>query len=764
MRRSLVAVFGVLSMVAGGVGTASADPPGSRWMNSTPTNAPSVRLLGGSGAAVLYELRIPDSAAPTSSWFKPADGAAVRLDPAVRALAGSTLYSRPPGTDVISYRQPPSAAPRLCSVLEEDTVAYTAHGWVQQQYGSHSYQFVTVGANGCSHRSLVTIPNSRLVAADETGFAVEVTTRRDNGGVHDLRYVPFDDPANSVLAYTDEWVYNYVSMSAGAIAWARNGDDLETPAAEVYRWSPAGGSDPVVTVPYWIESTAVNAEATAFAGCATFGGPAATCVAASIPAGGGAVSAVTGAGSVTDDDTSLYLSRFGAGKGIERGPSFADPTRLTRVADIPLLPPVTAAIALGSSRAAYVDSDGPDGPNVSSRSLHWRFAAKTGTGITLLAPIRGGEDVFRISVDGRRQLVGRQGPPDGGSIVLRTEGERDITVFRDVPGQAVYTGTPIEISGTRALWMRNEYTSDPCDPPGCPYYENSSAMLYDVRTGISTRLGEAKTTKWALWGSYVVWASRDGSIFRRDLSSNKTALVKTKGYGVVGLGLWGSYVGWSECTGSPPCYTGRVGYRNMATGAAAVHVVTPGPVAPVVRMTGGHLLFAYGDLPGNGVPHLRELRLGTTVTAPIADASGERDGSGWDAHDEVLAWRTPDEQRAMIAPNSAYVDPPKYLGNALGSASFNRNGGAWTPEFPVSKALPVCQVVIRSKVTGSVLRRLPCAASTGSARASWDGRLTTGRLVPPGSYSWTLTGSDSDGALRWWTGSTAPIAGSVQVG
>jgi hypothetical protein len=133
----------------------------------------------------------------------------------------------------------------------------------------------------------------------------------------------------------------------------------------------------------------------------------------------------------------------------------------------------------------------------------------------------------------------------------------------------------------------------------------------------------------------------------------------------------------------------------------------------------------------------------------------------------VLAWITPTGQHAMVAPNSAYADPPKYLGNALGSATFTPDGDgigdAWTPEFPVSKAMAVCQVVIRSKVTGSVLRRLACGSSTGSAQVRWDGRLTSGALVPKGSYSWTLTGSDGDGSLRWWTGATTPIAGSVVV-
>ncbi|HEY3004340.1 MAG TPA: FlgD immunoglobulin-like domain containing protein, partial [Kribbellaceae bacterium] len=71
-------------------------------------------------------------------------------------------------------------------------------------------------------------------------------------------------------------------------------------------------------------------------------------------------------------------------------------------------------------------------------------------------------------------------------------------------------------------------------------------------------------------------------------------------------------------------------------------------------------------------------------------------------------------------------------------------------------------VTIRSS-SGAVVRQLGCATVTGSARVSWDGKLSTGRPASKGTYSWTLTGSDSDGALRWWSGVTKPISGTVTV-
>jgi hypothetical protein len=49
----------------------------------------------------------------------------------------------------------------------------------------------------------------------------------------------------------------------------------------------------------------------------------------------------------------------------------------------------------------------------------------------------------------------------------------------------------------------------------------------------------------------------------------------------------------------------------------------------------------------------------------------------------------------------------------------------------------------------------------GAARVTWNGRDSTGRLLSKGRYTWTLTGSDSDGSLLWWTGTATPIRGTV---
>jgi len=762
----LVALVTVAAGLAMPAGSAVADPAGTRLLNANPTDRPSIRILGASGAGLLYQVTNRDYGWNTERWVKPAGAAAFRLGTGFEgydALSGSLLFDLTyDGQPHVTYRTISSTTTRTCAIGTSDELAYLPTGWLAHNRTTDAYTLVTAASAGCATQPVTTIANSRLLTADASGFAVEVTTNVGNGGVHELRYVPFADPAHPRLADSDDYVYNLVTLANGVLAWPEVVSDYAPYRFALHRWSASGGATTPVPLDYAVVRVAVTGTVTAFVGC-DFPLPDIDCVAGTVPAGGSTVSTLPATTDVAASGATVYFARWAARPGIDSGASAA--AQLTRVVTPPLMLPGTWRVSLGASRSAYVDTDGDDSdPYHQAAVLHWRYAAKSGGSITLGTAYNGGKNVTALDVDGRRQLVGvaRADTQDGGDLWLRTEGAPAVRIFQTAPRIASFQGGPVTLSGTRALWFRSEYTGDGCGG-GCPQYGNRSAMLYDVRTGASTRVGEANTTKWALWGSYLAWATRDGSIYRKDLSSGKVLTVKYKGYGVVGLGVWGSYVGWSECVQS--CYKGNVAYRNLATGTATVRVATP-VVALAVHVTGGHVVYYIGTGPARGPYTVRELRIGSTATATIAPVHySDEPAQVFDAQDEVLSWVGRDGL-ARIAPNSAYTDPPKYLGNALGSASFTPNGDGhgdtWTPEFPVSKALPTCQVVIRSR-TGTVLRRLNCPTSTGSARVVWNGRLASGALVPKGTYSWTLTGSDSDGTLRWWNGSTAPIHGTVTV-
>jgi hypothetical protein len=310
------------------------------------------------------------------------------------------------------------------------------------------------------------------------------------------------------------------------------------------------------------------------------------------------------------------------------------------------------------------------------------------------------------------------------------------------------------------LWWRATYLGQACDVTTCvPDYNSPVAMLYNVGTGVSSRLnGPVASQSTALWGSYLAYADDGKGIWRRDLSSN--ALVQVKAAGgpaVTNVAVHDDYVAWSTCAQgtSNYCEPSTVAFRNMATRAAAVRITTTSTLW--IALSGGHVLFDdyVGNYPQTGI--LKVLRLGTTATGKVGSVKA---GTHFDVHDETLGWVGVDDV-ARIAPNSSFVAPPRFLGNTIGTASFTPAAGSWTPEFSISKALTSCRLTIRSGTT--VRRVLTCPTTLGSARPSWNGRDSAGRLVPKGTYSWTLTGGDSDGSLRWWTNATHPIAGTVRV-
>jgi hypothetical protein len=270
--------------------------------------------------------------------------------------------------------------------------------------------------------------------------------------------------------------------------------------------------------------------------------------------------------------------------------------------------------------------------------------------------------------------------------------------------------------------------------------------------------GPDPSLPFAFWGNYLVYLDATNAIWRRDLSSNALVQVKTAGGASVNdVAVHDDYVAWSTCTpgSSNYCGTGTVNARNMATRTAPLQIITP--ATQHIDLSGGHVLFdSYsGNFPPTGT--LKVMRLGTTATGVVSTIAAS---SRFAVFDETLAWIGPDTV-AQIGPNSAFVAPPRYLGNNLGAASFHPASGNWTPEFPISKALPTCNLTIRSGTT--VRRVLTCGTTVGSARPVWNGLDSAGHLVPKGTYTFTLTGSDSDGTLRWWTNATHPISGTIQV-
>lgn len=361
-----------------------------------------------------------------------------------------------------------------------------------------------------------------------------------------------------------------------------------------------------------------------------------------------------------------------------------------------------------------------------------------------------------IEQDGRR-TAWRDGGVEGW-LHLATEG--GTTVRIPFPESRLTNRGPwgfgLTLSGSRLLWTSVQLPVG--DVPSAPQPRN--AYLYDVRTGANTLLGTTNGSDFALWGNYLVRALPNGSITRKDLSTGSVVTVKAPGGSVRNVDVQGSWVAWTLCTNTA-CTSTDVSYRNLNASAPAFSLPTTGTTT--VRLTNNFLYYTADE---TGV--VRRLALGTTspvdtgtkvrgedIFAPTGDIH---------VHDETLAW-VGDDGRARVTSQPAFSARPRFLGGSLGAAGFTPNGDGkadtWPVEFPLSKPLPTCAITIRLGTT--VVRTLNCANTNGAAAATWNGRNTAGSLVAKGRYTWTLTGSDADGALLLWNGSGTAYSGTVTV-
>lgn len=737
-----------------GTSVAGATAAGGQDLNRFPVEQPQIQILGASSSGVLYRIARHQSGDAVGTWLKPATGAAYPVPASFRNLAGDKIFgSSNTGT---TYQLIGTPVTRSCDTAPQPAPpqgfrdVFAPYGWISQQ-GDR----VEAGADGCRVTAKYP-PFGAIAAADSLGYVV-VRNRPGEDDRIQLLYHSYADPTRPT-AIADGGHNRYigeVALAGTAVSWSQlDYADPSLSASYVVRSSTTGAAPVVTRIDAFVSGTAILGGATGWHGCSHREIP--PCTSGSIAADGTRSESV-GTKMVASDGSRFIFDTYGASPGVEAATTVGGTAARTRIVTVPLLPPMTYAVALGAGGAAYVDSQEP-AARVSRRFYSRSGATLTLTGQTALMP---STPVQVVARDGRRTAM----VDAGFNLWLVADDGVRTKVFSAVDKVArVAQYNALQLSGTRLLWWKGKYSGVICDPPAIctDRYDRVVPMLYDLRTGVSTELQLKTPRSLALWGSYLVWSDSTHAIWRRDLSSGRVIPVRAAGAAPVNsVAVHGDHVAWSTCVpgDAGQCLRSTLGYRNLATGAVAVQLVSANTKR--VRLSGGHVSY---DVYAAGQPSigmLRVLRLGTRTTSAIAPLLVER---RFDVHDETLAWIDPD-QVARIGPTAPFPAPPRYLGNALGPAGFTPNGDGvgdkWTPEFSISKALPTCAVTIRSGTT--VRRSLPCGSATGSARPSWDGRDSAGKLLPKALYSWTLTGSDADGPLRWWTNATHPIAGTVRI-
>lgn len=733
------------------LGAAHAEAAGVLDLDRVPASTPRIEVLGASTTGVLYKVTRADGDAAqfATTWVKPAAGTPYQVAANFDLLAGQRIYGA--GASAVEFQQIGAPVTRNCDSSPQPG-ALAPFGWI-----AASGERVEIDATGCRVTATYPQPDGVPTVADELGYVVVKTL--DDEGNRQFTYHSYADPTHPHViadAGLHRWP-NGLALRGKVVTWSTidSSDTGQPDTTFVIRSSTDGSVPPVTTrVSGLVLRTSILGAATGWDACYF---TSAVCASGSIGPGTGR-HVFDGTRSVFSDGTRFVFDTYGPSPGIDAATA-VDPTAArTRIVDVPLFPAVAHTVAIGAGGVAYTDTQRP------VDAVNRRTYTRSGSTVTLSAQTRIGTTnkgitSWIVTRDGRRTAF----VDTAGVLWLVGDDGVRTKVFTSVDRDEVVLGSNLRLSGSRLLWWKGLYDGERCDmhPPPCQALYNGVPMLYDLRTGLSTEV--VLPSQWPshleLWGNYLVWSDLQNAIWRRDLSSGSVVQVKAPGAAsVTSIAVNGDYVAWSTCVPgqSSQCSSSVIGHRNMTTRAPAIQL--PSANTQTVKLSGGHVVY---DTYPNGFPPtgtLKVERLGTAATGVVGPIRGYP--VGFDVHDETLVWIGTDDV-ARIGPNSPFIDYPKYLGNGSAPPSFDPALRVWNTEFGISKALPTCTLTIKSGTT--VRRTLSCATTNGSARAAWDGRDSAGRLVAKGAYTWTLAGGDSDGTLRWWTGATHPITGTVRV-
>ncbi|MGP4084464.1 FG-GAP-like repeat-containing protein [Streptomyces sp. KR55] len=137
-----------------------------------------------------------------------------------------------------------------------------------------------------------------------------------------------------------------------------------------------------------------------------------------------------------------------------------------------------------------------------------------------------------------------------------------------------------------------------------------------------------------------------------------------------------------------------------------------------------------------------DVRSGT----PVSHTAGKFEGNAWDVdpYTGVIAQLRSDNTIRLTSsdvPVSALVQR-----DATVATSVDVKGGAaqWSPKWWLNKPAASWKLVINNKA-GTAVRTLSGGLVRGVVTPAWNGKDGSGRLVPNGAYTWTLTVTPADG-------------------
>ncbi|MEV5316705.1 FG-GAP-like repeat-containing protein [Streptomyces sp. NPDC052687] len=131
---------------------------------------------------------------------------------------------------------------------------------------------------------------------------------------------------------------------------------------------------------------------------------------------------------------------------------------------------------------------------------------------------------------------------------------------------------------------------------------------------------------------------------------------------------------------------------------------------------------------------------------PVSHTAGKFEWDTWDVdpYTGVIAQHRGDGS-VRLTPTGVPVSALAQLDATVAASADVKGGtGQWAPKWWLNKPAASWQLTIRHKATGTAVRTLGGGQARGVVAPSWNGKDDSGRLVPNGTYTWTLTAAPAD--------------------
>jgi hypothetical protein len=263
-----------------------------------------------------------------------------------------------------------------------------------------------------------------------------------------------------------------------------------------------------------------------------------------------------------------------------------------------------------------------------------------------------------------------------------------------------------------------------------------------------------------LFGNYVVYATADGSIWRKDLTSAAAArqvlgpVPAGNTFTFSSVATDGDWVAWTREYHSGSTFVTSSGYRNARTMGAVTSLPDADSFPALIASPDG---VVYRDASSASHDFVLKPWTGSAIVLPKSNYLPS-------VYASYVGWSdlngTP---KAAPLPRS-FANQPRSLGNPFAAVKFAA-GQTWSFDLVTTAPLTSCTVKITTPYNVAV-RTLGCQAGgmkVGEAVTSWNGRDADGHQVAAGTYRWSVVGGNADGALLNADGTTHATTGTVRV-